>query len=74
MRNGTVLEEKDDFKYLSSRVDESQEDISVRKGLAWKALNDMNRIWKPNRNPALQQKFFVATVNPAKSQTFGWRF
>ena len=42
MYNDTVLEEKDDFKFLGSgsRVDESQKDISVRKGLAWKALND----------------------------------
>ena len=61
-RNGTILEEKDDFKYLGSWVDESQKDIRVRKGLAWKALNDMDRIWKSSMNPALKKRFFVATV------------
>ena len=61
-RNGTVLEQKEDFKYLGSWVDESMKDIRVRKGLAWKALNDMNRIWKSNLNPSLKKRFFVATV------------
>ena len=54
MYNDTVLEEKDDLKFLGSgsRVDESQKDISVRKGLAWKAhyINGMYRIWKSNGN------------------------
>ena len=49
-RNGTVMEEKSDFKYLGSWVDESVKDIIVRKGLAWKALNDMNRVWKSIMN------------------------
>ena len=61
-RNGTVLEQKSDFKYLGSWVDESSKDIRVRKGLAWKALNDMDRIWKSNMNPGLKKRFFVATV------------
>ena len=61
-RHGTVLEPKDDFKYLGSWVDNSAKDISVRKALAWKALNDMENIWKSNMNPNLKKRFFVATV------------
>ena len=61
-RNGTTLEQKEDFKYLGSWVDESLKDIRIRKGLAWKALNDMDRIWKSNMNPGLKKRFFVATV------------
>ena len=61
-RNDTVLAEKDDFKYLGSWVNESQKDIRVRKGLIWKALNDMDRICKSNMNPAPKNRFFVATV------------
>ena len=56
--DGTALEQKEDFKYLGSWVDESQKDIRVRKGLAWKALNDMNRIWKSSMNPGLKKKLF----------------
>ena len=61
-RHGTVLEPKDDFKYLGSWVDNSAKDISVRKALAWKALNDMEKIWKSDMNPNLKKRFFVATV------------
>ena len=48
--NGTALEQKDDFKYLGSWSDSSEKDIQIRKALAWKALNDMARIWKSNMN------------------------
>ena len=61
-RNGTILERKNDFKYLGSWVDESLKDIKVRKGLSWKALNDMDRVWKSNMNPGLKKRFFIATV------------
>ena len=44
--NGTILEQKDDFRYLGSWADSSKKDIHIRKALAWKALNDMTRIWK----------------------------
>ena len=44
--DGTTLEQKDDFKYLGSWADSSQKDIDVREGLAWEALNGMNRIWR----------------------------
>ena len=57
-----MLEQKDDFKYLGSWVDNSAKDINVRKSLAWKALNDMEKIWKSAMNPELKKRFFVATV------------
>ena len=61
-RDGTILEEKDDFKYLGSWVDESLKDINVRKALAWRALNDMEKTWKSNLSPGVKKRFFVATV------------
>ncbi|KXJ26798.1 hypothetical protein AC249_AIPGENE26428 [Exaiptasia diaphana] len=61
-RSGTVLEQKDDFKYLGSWVDKSIKDVNIRKALAWKALNDMTNIWKSTMNPVLKKRFFVATV------------
>ena len=33
--NGTILEQKDDFKYLGSWADSSEKDIQIRKALAW---------------------------------------
>ena len=32
-------------------------DIRVRKGLAWKALNDMDKVWKSNLKPDLKKRF-----------------
>ena len=61
-RLGTVLEQKDDFKYLGSWVDDSAKDICIRKSLAWKALNGMTKIWKSAMNADLKKRFFVATV------------
>ncbi|KXJ18978.1 hypothetical protein AC249_AIPGENE19925 [Exaiptasia diaphana] len=61
-RSGTVLEQKDDLKYLGSWVDKSIKDVNIRKALAWKALNDMSNIWKSTMNPVLKKRFFVATV------------
>ena len=60
--DGTALELKEDFKYLGSWADSSTKDIDIRKALAWKALNDMNRIWTSNMRIELKRKFFVATV------------
>ena len=61
-RDSTVLERKTDFKYLGSWVDESTKDIAARKALAWRALNDMSKIWKSNMDQSLKKRFFVATV------------
>ena len=61
-RSSAVLERKNDFKYLGSWVDESTKDIAARKALAWRALNDMSKIWKSNMNQSLKKRFFVATV------------
>ena len=37
---------KQDFKYLGSWIDNTAQDIKVRKGQAWSALNKMNKMWK----------------------------
>ena len=60
--DGTELEKKEDFKYLGSWTDSSEKDIEVRKALAWRALNDMNKIWSSNMSTDLKRKFFTATV------------
>ena len=59
---GVRLEEVLDFKYLGSRMQGSELDIKVRKGMAWRALNDMSRIWASGMTKALKLRFFHATV------------
>ena len=58
--DGTTLEKKDDFKHLGSWTDSSEKD--VRKAQAWRALNDMNKIWSSNMSQELKRRFFTATV------------
>ena len=60
--DGTELEWKKDFKYLGSWVDNSAKDVAVRKALAWKALNSMERIWTSSMRTELKKKFFISTV------------
>ena len=59
---GIALEEVEDFKYLGSWVNSSERDIKTRKALAWKALNNMKRVWKSNVSNELKTRLFIATV------------
>ena len=59
---GTALKEVDNFKYLGSWVNSSEQDLRVRKALAWKALNGMASVWKSNLPRETKLRFFTATV------------
>ena len=61
-RDGSTLKVKEDFKYLGSWVNSSEKDIKVRKAIAWRALNGMNRVWKSNLPRDTKLHFFEATV------------
>ena len=60
--NGIPLETVDDFKYLGSWVNSTNQDIRVRKAMAWKALNGMNVVWRSSLSRDLKIRFFRATV------------
>ena len=60
--NGIPLETVDDFKYLGSWVNSTNQDIRVRKAMAWKALNGMNVVWRSSLSRDLTISFFQATV------------
>ena len=59
---GIALKEVNDFKYLGSWVNSSEQDLKVRKALAWKALNGMASVWKSNLSRDIKLRFFTATV------------
>ena len=60
--SGAALKKVDDFKYLGARMQSSEKDIKVRKALAWKALNDMRKIWSSRMSKGLKLRFCHATV------------
>jgi hypothetical protein len=58
----TVLKEVEDFKYLGAWVNSTEQDLKVRKALAWRALNGMNSVWNSNLSRQIKLSFFHATV------------
>ena len=59
---GNPLKEVSDFKYLGSWVNSTEQDIKVRKALAWRALNGMKSVWNSNLSRHIKVSFFQATV------------
>ena len=51
-----------DFNYLGSKIISSENDIQVRIGSAWSALNKLTPIWKSNLDVSIKREFFRATV------------
>ena len=62
-RQGQILEEVSDFKYLDSRINSSEKDIKVRNSLAWQALNDTSSIWSSSLFRDLKIRLFQATID-----------
>jgi hypothetical protein len=60
--DGSLLQEVKDFKYLGSWVGSTEQDIKVRKAMAWKACNKLSNIWKSTLTRHLKVKLFQATV------------
>ena len=59
---GCILKEVDNFKYLGSWMDSTEAEITRWKALAWRALNNMTRIWKSHMSRRVKLSFFLATV------------
>ena len=59
---GMALKEVKDFKYLGAWVNSTEQDLKVRKALAWKALNGMASVWNSNLPRQTKLSFFYATV------------
>ena len=60
--DGTEIEWVDDFKYLGSWVESTEKDISVRRALAWQALNKMTSICS-NLINALRPQYTTSRFN-----------
>ena len=51
-----------DFKYLGAWIDNTWQEVKVRKGQAWAALNKMDNIWKSNIQRESKIGIFQATA------------
>jgi hypothetical protein len=61
-RDGRNIKVVFDFKYLGSYVDNSAQDIKVRKALAWSACHKLQKIWKSSLPNKIKTRLFTATV------------
>ena len=52
--DGQTLQIEKYFKYLGSWINSSENDIKVKKNLAWNALHSMHVIWKSKINLPLK--------------------
>ncbi|XP_061915590.1 protocadherin-15-like [Entelurus aequoreus] len=60
--DGNALREVNDFKYSGSWINSTEQDLKVRKALAWRALNGMSRVWCSNLPRHIKLSLFHATV------------
>ena len=61
-KNGEILKNVNNFKYLGSWTKSSEDDFNVRKALAWNTCHKLNKIWKSSLPRANKIRVFLATV------------
>ena len=59
---GSALKEVNDFKCLGSWVNSTEQDLKVRKALAWRSLHRLKPIWKSNLQREMNITLFRATT------------
>lgn len=61
-RDGTLLKEVSDYKYLGAWVASSMKDFKVRRALAWVAANKLKPIWTSSFSNKLKISLMTAVV------------
>ena len=59
---GEPIELVDDFKYLGSKIRDSETDLNARKGKAWGACHSLRKIWKSDLQRSMKIRIFTALV------------
>ena len=60
--NNENIKKVDNFKYLGVLIDDTANDVKVRKALARKACNKLNKIWKSFLCKSLKLRTFLTLV------------
>ena len=60
--NAETINLENYVNYHCSFIASTEQDVNIRLGKAWTALNGMNNIWKSNLPDQLKRNFFRATV------------
>ena len=59
---GKAIKIVENFKYLGSWMISSEQDIKVKKALAWDACHKLNRVWSSPLKRYIKVRLFLATV------------
>ena len=59
---GKAIKIVENFKYLGSWMISSEQDIKVKKALAWDACHKLNRVWSSPLKTYIKVRLFLATV------------
>ena len=62
--NGSKLQQVQGLKYLGAWIASTCQDMHVRKGQAWKAINSLQKIWKSNLPRQVKVNVFQTLVEP----------
>ena len=60
--NNENIKKVDNFKYLGAWIDDTANDVKVRKALAWKSCNKLNNIWKLSLCKSLKLRTYLTLV------------
>ena len=61
-KNGEILKNVDNFKYLGSWTKSSENYFNVRKALAWNTCHKLSKIWKSSLTRSTKIRVFLTTV------------
>lgn len=59
---GHIIKVVENFKYLGGRMKSTEDDIKVRKALAWTACHKLRKVWSSSLKKSLKVRLFIATV------------
>ena len=60
--SGYKLKEVDNFKYLGGWMKSTEDDIKVRKALAWTVCHKLRKVWTSSLKRSIKVGLFIATV------------
>ena len=60
--NSENIKKVDNLKYLGAWIDNTENNVKVKKGLAWKSCNKLMKIWQSSLSKSLKLRTFLALV------------
>ena len=63
-RSGETIKAVKNFKYLGAWMSSSQDDIAIRKAVAWKACHKLKKFWTSRMHRNTKVRLFLSAIEP----------